>query len=1080
MRMTQRITAFMLALFMLMTILPTAVFAEADVIAAEPIVEDIPVFEEEAPVPEPAPEMTEAPAVTEVPVTEAPATEVPVTEAPATEAPATEVPATEAPATEAPATDVPKADEAVFMAGLATLASGAKVYESRHLRGEWQMTDARGVVYAADMSDDESAVRIVLNAGEKLLDGWVKASQVKMLSEEDAAEYDAQDFDGKETRSHQGHQLLVIPVHAEETAPTDLPGLEDTFAGNLPAVPRPTPVLIQPTTVVLNTPVPVTTPEPTSEPSDEPTAEPSDAPTAEPSDEPTAEPSDEPTTEPSDEPTAEPAEKPTVAPSDEPTAVPSDEPTAAPSDEPTIEPSEEPTAEPSDEPTAEPDDDFIFTEEEDEPIFPEVTEEPLPDDLVIPEEDLPDVENVSKARTLEAPSGLSATHTWQGVMTLTWNSTSDADAYLLMYKAANQTEYGVLTITDRTSYSTDALDRTLVYYFRVFAVELDKAGEIINQSAPSGTYAYIVLGDAVIDDPRGKDSSTIRLTWKAVPGANRYDVMMSVHGADDWKIVRTDLKGALCDIRDLSFNETYDFRVIPKRLFSNGTVVSGNPSYVLMVGSPMETPSFTNYEWKENGLQLTWDAIPGATGYVIYRRSFDDVPTAYQKLVVLTEPVTSYIDTTMDPSTVYYYFVYSFRNCEPEGWRCFSLKGEIGMGVWMPAVTNLQGLSLLTGGTRLSWDAEPGANYYDVYISTSANQTPKPTGRVSKPAGSHSNSVLGKTYYYRVRPVRVFSNGDVSTGPWCTEIAFARQTATPVYRALLIGNTYPGEKKELPGCDNDVNGMATMLGRMSGTPYTITKKFNLTDDGIVRAIDAAFAGATPNDVSLFYYSGHGSNAPDNPNYHGSIVGVQGTYLSLNRLRDALDKVPGRKVVIMDSCHSGNLIGKGSGEITMVPRSVLNDFNSQVISAFYCAPETYTRTVAFEAPIDEYAEPILTEITPEMIAREEEAQKNLAVSGYYVITAAHSTEQSVSSGFDPDQDGDIDKYLGLFTYGLSYGSGWDMGRNRAIATLYADTNGNGEITLYEAYRYAKAAAQKQNPDQTAQIYPDNSGLVIWGK
>lgn len=89
---------------------------------------------------------------------------------------------------------------------------------------------------------------------------------------------------------------------------------------------------------------------------------------------------------------------------------------------------------------------------------------------------------------------------------------------------------------------------------------------------------------------------------------------MSLHDADDYKIVRTDLTGSLCDIRDISFNETYDFLVIPKRKLNSGDVITGLPSSNRMVGSPMETPSFTGYEWTETGLKLTWDAIPRRDG----------------------------------------------------------------------------------------------------------------------------------------------------------------------------------------------------------------------------------------------------------------------------------------------------------------------------------------------------------------------------------------------------------------------------------------------------------------------------------
>ena len=40
--------------------------------------------------------------------------------------------------------------------------------------------------------------------------------------------------------------------------------------------------------------------------------------------------------------------------------------------------------------------------------------------------------------------------------------------------------------------------------------------------------------------------------------------------------------------------------------------------------------------------------------------------------------------------------------------------------------------------------------------------------------------------------------------------------------------------------------------------------------------------------------------------------------------------------------------------------------------------------------------------------------------------------------------------------------------------------DSKVTLYEAYVYAKVMAQSHNPNQTAQIWPENSAFVLWGK
>lgn len=969
---------------------------------------------------------TETPILTEIPTEEPTNTAIP-TEIP-TEAP-TETPiSTDAP-TEAP-TEAP--DEDVFVPGLATLRSGAKLYANQQLTGDADVTEVSGTVYAEARADSKRAVRIAFYDGAIVRTAWVKTSSTEMLTDEQTAAYDAIPRKPEDDlMAAHGHLLAPIPVHPEQKA----------------------------------------TPAPTEQPTEEPTATPEVTNPPEVTDAPTDVPTEAPTDVP--EVTDAPTNPPEVT--DAPTEVPdiTEQPTAAPEVTNPPEITENPTEAPTDEiisdytpvpatdaPTATP-----------APTEANATEIPEPTISIAPDE----LDDLIIGRALEQPTGISASYERSGHITLKWTAVEGANAYAIYYKPAWGSEYSLLGQSSGTTYSTTTPRMGTVYYYRIQALYV-VGGQQVSQGAQSMSFPYIALGDVVIADPRGKDTSTIRLNWTPVAGATHYDVAMSLHDADDYKIVRTDLTGSLCDIRDISFNETYDFLVIPKRKLNSGDVITGLPSSNRMVGSPMETPSFTGYEWTETGLKLTWDAIPGAMGYVIYRRGFHE--TGYHKLMVSEDTATTYIDTTMKPGEVYYYFVYSFRLAQPQGWRCFSLKGDIGMGVWLPKTTGLTAVSAQENSVRISWAATEGANKYDVYISTTPGGTPKANGRVSNAYGYHNSAVLGRTYYYRVRPVRIFSNGDVSVGDWSDELAYTHQETVGTYRALLIGNTYTGESNELPGCENDVDGMRTMLGRMTATPYSVTVKKNIRAEEILSSISSTFGNASYNDVSLFYYSGHGANsvgADGNPtSYHAALVGTFQTYVSIARLKTELDKIPGKKVIIIDACHSGQFIAR-DGAVTQVSSSA---FNSQVVNLFanddQLSGDVSRTAVVLAADGSE----LLSEEAPAFIDRA--GDTNFAKSGYYVITACRSEEKSVSTGYDSNGDGKIDRYFGLFTYGLCYGNGWNLARNAAISSLNADLNKDSKVTLYEAYVYAKVMAQSHNPNQTAQIWPENSAFVLWGK
>lgn len=1032
----RRAGALMLALLMLMMAAP-ALAEDApsaadgtqieEIIGEEPAVTEAPTaipteIPTEAPTNTPNPTgiptetPTEAPILTEIPTEEPTNTAIP-TEIP-TETP-TETPIPTDVPTEAP-TATP--DEDVFVPGLATLRSGAKLYANQQLTGDADVTEVSGTVYAEARADSKRAVRIAFYDGAIVRTAWVKTSSTEMLTDEQTAAYDAIPRKPEDDlMAAHGHLLAPIPVHPEQKetpAPTEQPTEE----------PTPTPEVTNP-------------PEVTDAPTDVPTEAPTDVPEV--TDAPTNPPevTDAPTAAPEVTNPPEITENPTEAPTDE-----------IISDYTPVPATDAPTATPA-------------------PTDAEATELPEPTISIAPDE----LDDLIIGRALEQPTGISASYERSGRITLKWTAVEGANAYAIYYKPAWGSEYSLLGQSSGTTYSTTTPRMGTVYYYRIQALYV-VGGQQVSQGAQSLSFPYIALGDVVIADPRGKDTSTIRLNWTPVAGATHYDVAMSLHDADDYKIVRTDLTGSLCDIRDISFNETYDFLVIPKRKLNSGDVITGLPSSNRMVGSPMETPSFTGYEWTETGLKLTWDAIPGAMGYVIYRRGFHE--TGYHKLMVSENTATTYIDTTMKPGEVYYYFVYSFRLAQPQGWRCFSLKGDIGMGVWLPKTTGLTAVSAQENSVRISWAATEGANKYDVYISTTPGGTPKANGRVSNAYGYHNSAVLGRTYYYRVRPVRIFSNGDVSVGDWSDELAYTHQETVGTYRALLIGNTYTGESNELPGCENDVDGMRTMLGRMTATPYSVTVKKNIRAEEILSSISSTFGNASYNDVSLFYYSGHGANsvgADGNPtSYHAALVGTFQTYVSIARLKTELDKIPGKKVIIIDACHSGQFIAR-DGTVTQVSSSA---FNSQVVNLFanddQLSGDVSRTAVVLAADGSE----LLSEEAPAFIDRA--GDTNFAKSGYYVITACRSEEKSVSTGYDSNGDGKIDRYFGLFTYGLCYGNGWNLARNAAISSLNADLNKDSKVTLYEAYVYAKVMAQSHNPNQTAQIWPENSAFVLWGK
>ena len=276
-----------------------------------------------------------------------------------------------------------------------------------------------------------------------------------------------------------------------------------------------------------------------------------------------------------------------------------------------------------------------------------------------------------------------------------------------------------------------------------------------------------------------------------------------------------------------------------------------------------------------------------------------------------------------------------------------------------------------------------------------------------------------------------------------------------VYRAFLVGVGDYQYSTGLPFPPFDVARMHDILIHSSSGFSLINELFDLqaTKSAILNGIANAFSGADENDISYFYYAAHGFSY-EGVSYlwptDGSFDFLPSSCISTNELEAALSAFPGTKVVILESCHSGGFIGKGKGEI-IISKEELNSFNDEIINVF------------------SQADP-----------------KGLLTSNQYkVLTSCLSSQTGFF--FEPGE-GDEGLPFGeepfaLFGGALCEGCGYDTYTH----PYPADGNGNGEITLQEAYIYTDervndAAAELNylfdfGIDQDTQVYPLNSDFVI---
>ena len=291
----------------------------------------------------------------------------------------------------------------------------------------------------------------------------------------------------------------------------------------------------------------------------------------------------------------------------------------------------------------------------------------------------------------------------------------------------------------------------------------------------------------------------------------------------------------------------------------------------------------------------------------------------------------------------------------------------------------------------------------------------------------------------------------------------------PVYRALLIAEfSYSGYEYR-PGFEHSAVRLSHCMGQIrggSGGKWKTILKTDRTRSQLFSDIKSAFAGARENDVSLFFINSHGdvkSSSLSN-RYTGCLYDHKMTPIALRDLAEALAAVPGRVVVVIDSCGSGAAIydshvaqnsagGEASGEALVDADYDAARFDQLAIDAF---ADLDSGVEIEEAPDFDSDLPSVGELRRE--------------NKFYVLTASRFREMSWSN------------------LEYSYFTKWFCDAIGDSGKLPADSNKDGRATLNELFKYIskKGDRFKLKPSgggtyyQHVQVYPKKSGFVVFSK
>ena len=396
-----------------------------------------------------------------------------------------------------------------------------------------------------------------------------------------------------------------------------------------------------------------------------------------------------------------------------------------------------------------------------------------------------------------------------GELTLNWTAVKGADLYQIFRAEKYEDSYGVVWVytlydwvdgsqTSRAPFQQEA-GETYIYKVRAMANE-DTAGICSNEY----TFIYNPTGPGATSSGSGKCGDNAYwelsadgvLTISGTGAMYDYDVAVGTKptpwGADGLnpRVRTVVVKNGITELGYDAFTRCHNLSemALPASLKTVGKYATSGTSIadVYFAGTAAQwdairmefgndwlfaipaihyknaadvpaTTKLTAAGGASGNVSLSWDAVPGAVSYKVFR--IENYETDEFTLLCVTKD-TRYVDTKVASSGQCDYLI-----------KAVNANGESGCSnvcsveVTKPAAPDnvtLTGAKAVTGGIQVTWQAADGAAEYRVYRKDAANPKWKGIANASGTSWTDKTAKAGVTYTYTVRGIS--ANGTLSPG----------------------------------------------------------------------------------------------------------------------------------------------------------------------------------------------------------------------------------------------------------------------------------------------------------------------------
>ena len=341
-------------------------------------------------------------------------------------------------------------------------------------------------------------------------------------------------------------------------------------------------------------------------------------------------------------------------------------------------------------------------------------------------------------RALLAPASLSASDgTSSAAVELAWPAVAGATSYTVYRGTAANPTTVLASGVSGTAYSDIAAAVGTTYHYRVKAV----CAQCSSDYSPSDSGYRVAPSGTTLSASDGTSTEQVSVSWTAVSGAASYALYRGAT-ASAATILAYGLSTTAYSDTTAMPGTRYYYRV--RAVFSDGSTgeySTADPGYRLLAAptglsaSDGTSPKLVN---------LSWDAVTGATSYTIYRGTADN-PT---EVLVSGVSGTSYSDSSAIAGTTYYYRVKAICPLCASDYSA----SDAGYRRLVAATTVSASDGTSVDYINITWTAISGVQAYNLYRSSSVSG---PFDLIAEGLTERQyrdvDATPGRRYWYRIR-----------------------------------------------------------------------------------------------------------------------------------------------------------------------------------------------------------------------------------------------------------------------------------------------------------------------------------------